>query len=58
MTKIPSKPIKKKKTKRPQNLKNDRNTLKTYKALMDIDFLWTKMEDGHQALFQITINEE
>ena len=38
MTKIPSKPIKKK-TKRPRNLKNDRNTLKTYKALMDIDFL-------------------
>ena len=33
-------------------------TPKPKKALMDIDFLWTKMEDGHQALFQITVNEE
>ena len=31
---------------------------KPKKALIDIDLLWTKMEDGHQALFQIRVNEE
>ena len=31
---------------------------KPKKALMDIDFLWTKMEDCHQALFQIQVNED
>ena len=45
--------------------KNDKNTpkpkikiKKKKKTLKDMDFLWTKMEDGHQAIFQITVNEE
>ena len=57
MSEIPLKS--KKMTIKPWNLKNDKNTLKPKKkALMDIDFLWTKMEGGHQTLFQITVNEE
>ena len=31
---------------------------KPKKTLMDIDSLWTNMEDCHQALFQIKDNEE
>ena len=69
MIKIHHKP--KKWLKYPRNQKKkkkDQKTLKTkkmteippkpQKALMDIDFLWTKMEDGHQTLFQIIVNEE
>ena len=32
--------------------------LKPKKALMDIDFLWTNMEDSRQVLFQTTVNEK
>ena len=31
---------------------------KPKKALMDIDCLWTNMEDCHQTLFQTTVNEK